>query len=217
MRFEIDALLVDMDGTLIDSTASVLRSWTAIAEEFAIPADRFATVPRHGRPAVEIMRDLLEPALVERAAARLDELEMADVDGIVPLPGAVELVSAVPAGALAIVTSAGRGLALARLAAVGLGVSNLVTADDVVRGKPDPEPFLLGAELLGVKPSRCLVLEDAAAGLAAGRAAGAACIAVATTHRADELEADAVVPDLSALRVECTKTGLVVEISSAAS
>ena len=203
-----------MDGTLIDSTASVLRGWATIAEEFAIPDDLFAAVPRHGRPAMEIMRDLLDPTLVDRAAARLDELEIADVDGIVPLPGAVELVSAVPAGALAIVTSAGRGLANARLRAAGLSVSHLVTATDVVRGKPDPEPFLLGAELLGVKPSRCLVLEDAAAGLAAGRAAGAACVAVATTHRADELEADAVVPDLSALRVERTETGLIVEIAA---
>ena len=203
-----------MDGTLIDSTASVVRGWATIADEFAIPADLFAAVPRHGRPAMEIMRDLLDPAFVDRAALRLDELEIADVGGIVPLPGAVELVSAVPADALAIVTSAGRGLAHARLRAAGLSVSHLVTAADVVRGKPDPEPFLLGAELLGVKPSRCLVLEDAAAGLAAGRAAGAACVAVATTHRADELEADAVVPDLSALRVERTETGLIVEIAA---
>jgi mannitol-1-/sugar-/sorbitol-6-phosphatase len=214
VRFEIDALLVDMDGTLIDSTASVLRGWNVIAEEFAIPAGLFAAVPRHGRPAVEIMRDLLDPALVDRAAARLDELETADVDGIVPLPGAVELISAVPASALAVVTSAGRGLASARLAAAGLAVANLVTADDVVHGKPDPEPFRLGAELLGVKPARCLVLEDAPAGLAAGRAAGAACIAVTGTHHAGDLDADAVVPDLAALRVERTQTGFIVEVAA---
>ncbi|HEV3170844.1 MAG TPA: HAD-IA family hydrolase [Actinocrinis sp.] len=213
MRFEVDALLVDMDGTLIDSTASVLRGWKVLAEEFAIPADRFAAVPRHGRPAVEILRELVDPERVDRAAARLDELEISDVDGIVPLPGAVALLSAAPAGTLAVVTSAGRGLATARLRAAGLTAPVLVTADDVARGKPDPEPFLLGAELLGAKPARCLVLEDAPAGLAAGRAAGAACIAVAATHHAGDLDADVVVPDLSALRIERTDTGLVVEVA----
>jgi sugar-phosphatase len=213
MRFEVDALLVDMDGTLIDSTASVLRGWKVLAEEFAIPADRFAAVPRHGRPAVEILRELVDPERVDRAAARLDELEISDVDGIVPLPGAVALLSAAPAGTLAVVTSAGRGLATARSRAAGLTAPVLVTADDVARGKPDPEPFLLGAELLGAKPARCLVLEDAPAGLAAGRAAGAACIAVAATHHAGDLDADVVVPDLSALRIERTDTGLVVEVA----
>jgi sugar-phosphatase len=213
MRFEVDALLFDMDGTLIDSTASVLRGWKVLAEEFAIPADRFAAVPRHGRPAVEILRELVDPERVDRAAARLDELEISDVDGIVPLPGAVALLSAAPAGTLAVVTSAGRGLATARLRAAGLTAPVLVTADDVARGKPDPEPFLLGAELLGAKPARCLVLEDAPAGLAAGRAAGAACIAVAATHHAGDLDADVVVPDLSALRIERTDTGLVVEVA----
>jgi sugar-phosphatase len=210
VRFEIDALLVDMDGTLVDSTASVLRGWKTIAVEFAIPADRFAAVPRHGRPAVEILRDLVEPALVSRAALRLDELEIGDSEGVTALPGAVALLSAAPHGTLAVVTSAGHELAKARLAAAGLAAPYLVTADDVTRGKPDPEPFLLAAELLGVEPGRCLVLEDAPAGLAAGRAAGAACIAVATTTGADRLDADLVVPDLSALRIERTGTGLVV-------
>ena len=210
MRFDIDALLVDMDGTLLDSTASVIRCWNTVAAEFAIPADRFAAVPRHGRPAVEILLDLVDPELVPRAARRLDELELADTDGTVALPGAAALLAAAPHGTLAVVTSAGRELAAARLGAAGLSAPFLVTVDDVTQGKPDPEPFLLGAELLGVKAARCLVLEDAPAGLAAARAAGAASIAVTSTHRPDQLDADLVVPDLSALRVERVGTGLVV-------
>jgi mannitol-1-/sugar-/sorbitol-6-phosphatase len=210
VRFEIDALLVDMDGTLIDSTASVLRCWKAVAAEFAIPADRFATVPRHGRPAAEILSDLADPALVPQAVRRLDELEIADSEGITPLPGAVALLSAAPHGTLAVVTSATHELAKARLAAAGLSVPYLVTADDVTRGKPDPEPFLLGAELLDVEPVRCLVLEDAPAGLAAARSAGASCIGVTTTTSADRLDADLVVPDLSALRIERVGTRLAV-------
>jgi sugar-phosphatase len=231
MRFEVDALLFDMDGTLVDSTASVLRGWQTVAAEFPIPPDLFAVVPRHGRPAVEILADLLPAELIPAAAERLDELERTDTGDVVLLPGAARLLAAAPAGRWAVVTSAGRQLARVRLGAAGVDIGGvsaagvgsaglgtadpdaagvgivgvdgpvLVTIDDVSRGKPDPEPFLLGAKLLGVPPERCLVFEDAPAGLAAARAAGAATVAVATTHAADELDADVVVPDLSAVRI----------------
>ncbi|HEU5355702.1 MAG TPA: HAD-IA family hydrolase [Actinocrinis sp.] len=206
MRFDVDALLFDMDGTLVDSTASVLRGWQTVAAEFPIPPDLFAVVPRHGRPAVEIMADLLPRELIPAAAARLDELERTDTDDVVLLPGAARLLAAAPAGRWAVVTSAGRPLAQVRLGAAGIGTVGiaapaLVTIDDVSRGKPDPEPFLLGAKLLGVPPERCLVFEDAPAGLAAARAAGAMTVAVTTTHTADELDADLIVPDLSAVRI----------------
>lgn len=206
MRFDVDALLFDMDGTLVDSTASVLRGWQTVAAEFPIPPDLFAVVPRHGRPAVEIMADLLPRELIPAAAARLDELERTDTDDVVLLPGAARLLAAAPAGRWAVVTSAGRPLAQVRLGAAGIGTVGiaapaLVTIDDVSRGKPGPEPFLLGAKLLGVPPERCLVFEDAPAGLAAARAAGAMTVAVTTTHTADELDADVIVPDLSAVRI----------------
>ena len=206
MRFEVDALLFDMDGTLVDSTASVLRGWQTVAAEFPIPPDLFALVPRHGRPAVEILADLLPGELIPAAAERLDELERTDTGDVVLLPGASRLLAAVPAGRWAVVTSAGRPLARVRLGAAGVDTAGidapvLVTIDDVSRGKPDPEPFLLGAKLLGVPPERCLVFEDAPAGLAAARAAGAATVAVTTTHAADELDADVVVADLSAVRI----------------
>ncbi len=202
MRFEVDALLFDMDGTLVDSTASVLRGWETLFAEFPIPARLFAAVPRHGRPAGEILADLLPPELIAPAAARLDELERTDTGDVALLPGAAGLLAAAPPGRWAVVTSAGRALAAVRLAAAGIAAPCLVTIDDVSRGKPDPEPFQLGAKWLGVPPERCLVFEDAPAGLAAARAAGARTVAVATTHPAGELTADLVVPDLSALRIE---------------
>lgn len=206
MRFEVDALLFDMDGTLVDSTAAVLRAWQTVAAEFPIPPERFAVVPRHGRPSVEILADLLPAGsphrdLIPAAAARMDELEQTDTGDVVLLPGAASLLAAAPAGRWAVVTSASRPLAKVRLCAGGIDAPVLVTIDDVSRGKPDPEPFLLGAELLGVPPERCLVFEDAPAGLAAARAAGAATVAVATTHAAEELDADVVVADLSAVRI----------------
>lgn len=202
MRFEVDALLFDMDGTLVDSTAAVLRSWLTVAAEFAIPADRFAVVPRHGRPATEIMADLLPRSQVAAAVARMGELERADTADVTLLPGAGALLDAAPAGRWAVVTSADRALAAVRLGAVGIEAPRLVTIDDVSRGKPDPEPFLLAAKLLGVPAESCLVFEDAPAGLAAARAAGASTVAVTTTHAADQLEADLVVSDLTELRIE---------------
>ena len=133
------------------------------------------------------------------------EIELEDTDDIQVLPGAARALDALVAtGRCAIVTSCTRDLALARLRAAGLRAPDvLVAAEDVVRGKPDPEPFLLAARTLGVDPSRCLVVEDAPAGLRAGRAAGMTTLAVSTTHAADELAADGlahhVVPDLAAV------------------
>lgn len=207
MRFEVDALLFDMDGTLVDSTASVLRGWQTVAAEFAIPEDLFAAVPRHGRPAGEIMADLLPRELIAPATERLDDLERTDTADVAPLPGAAALLAAAPPGRWAVVTSAGRTLAKVRLAAAGIDAPRVVTIDDVSRGKPDPEPFLLGAKLLGVPPEDCLVFEDAPAGLASARAAGAKTIAVTSTHTADQLDADWVVPNLTGIRVEPAADG----------
>ena len=97
-------------------------------------------------------------------------------------------------------------VAEARLRAAGIDPpAALVTADDVRRGKPDPEPYLLGAARLGVEPARCLVIEDAPAGLAAGRAAGMQTVGVATTHEAADLDADLVVAGLQDLHVDVTE------------
>ena len=202
---EADALLFDLDGTLVDSTPAVLRSWTRWAVEHGVTAEQFAAVHSHGRTAAELVADLLPAHRVPGAVARIEELERSDTEGIAALPGAAELLATLPADRWAIVTSGVRPLARARIAAAGLPVPGvLVTADDVARGKPDPEPFLLGAARLAVPAQRCVVVEDAPAGLAAARAAGMRSVAVTTTHGTDDLAADLVVPDLSALTVIAT-------------
>ncbi len=193
------AVLFDMDGTLIDSTPSVNRSWSRWALEFGVDLTSLAGM--HGIPAAQIMARLVAPARLREAVARIEQLEMADVEGILVLPGAAEALAAIPAGRGAIVTSCTRDLAKARIAATGLQApAVIVTADQVAEGKPNPAPFLLAAEKLGVDPAGCLVVEDAPAGLTAALAAGSFRLAVCTTHTPDELEADAIVTNLAAVR-----------------
>ncbi|MFI5975927.1 HAD family hydrolase [Streptomyces sp. NPDC051452] len=200
MMFHAHALLFDNDGTLVSSLDSVDRCWTRWAREYGITAEEFARVELHGRTAVEIVGDLLPARLVPEAVARVEQLEVEDVPGGVRLlPGTRDFLDSLPADRWAVVTSATRRLAEARLEAVGIRPKTLVCADDVTRGKPDPEPYLLAARQLGVDPARCVVFEDAPAGLRAGRAAGMTTVALATTHRPEELDADLVVRDLSAL------------------
>lgn len=202
------AVLFDNDGTLTDSRAAVERSWLAWADHHGI--DRAALVGFHGVPSSSIVRAVAPHLDVVAATADIDRRELEDAEGIVALPGAVEALVAVGERA-AIVTSATLDLAVLRLEAAGLVAPEaVVTADDITRGKPAPEPFLVAARRLGVDPARCLVVEDAPAGLRAGRAAGAATLAVTTTSTAQELEpdADAVVQDLSEVRFEATPAGI---------
>lgn len=196
------AVLFDMDGTLVDSTPAVERAWRVLAEEEGIDPAQLRGF--HGVPARGILEQVLPEERHEAAMARIVELEVADTDGVVPLPGAEDALSALAGSERplsAIVTSCTRELAAVRIQASGLTAPALVvTADDVTRGKPDPAPFLLAAERLGVDPARCLVVEDAPAGLAAARAAGCATLAVLTTTAPEELHADAVVQRLDAVR-----------------
>ncbi|MFE0104240.1 HAD-IA family hydrolase [Streptomyces sp. NPDC059009] len=213
MKIHADALLFDNDGTLLSSMESVYRCWTRWAQEYGITAEDFAAVELHGRPAAEIAADLLPPEQVAEAVARIEELEVEDVPGggVHLLPGTRELLDSLPEGRWAVVTSATRRLAEARLAAVGVRPGLVIAADDITRGKPDPEPFLLAAAKLGVEPGRCVVFEDAPAGLAAGRAGGMRTVALATTHTPDELAAftpDVVVKDLSAVSALATEAGV---------
>ncbi|MET9379680.1 HAD family hydrolase [Streptomyces sp. NPDC002928] len=213
MTIHAQALLFDNDGTLVSSLASVQRCWTQWAREYGITAEDFAGVALHGRPAVEIAADLLPADVVPQAVARIELLEVEDVPdgGVELLPGTRDLLDSLPADRWAVVTSATLRLAEARLGAVGILPKTLIAADDITRGKPDPEPYLLAARRLGVDPAHCVVFEDAPAGLRAGRAAGMTTVALATTHQAHELDADLVVKDLSALSVLVTEGG--VEIS----
>ncbi|MEU2915581.1 HAD-IA family hydrolase [Streptomyces massasporeus] len=213
MTIHAQALLFDNDGTLVSSLASVDRCWTRWAGEYGITAEEFARVELHGRPAAEIAADLLPAELVPQAVARIEDLEVDDVpnDGVHLLPGTRAFLDVLPAERWAVVTSATRRLAEARLDAVGILPKTLVAADDITRGKPDPEPYLLAARALGVDPAHCVVFEDAPAGLAAGRAAGMTTVALTTTHQAHDLRADLIVENLSALSVLVTEQG--VEIS----
>jgi mannitol-1-/sugar-/sorbitol-6-phosphatase len=200
MEFAADAVLLDLDGTLVDSTEAVVRCWLRWAEEFGV--DPMRLNGSHGRPTAEIVASVLPALRVPEALARIDHLELTDVAGVRALPGAVELITALPAGSWAIVTSCGHDLAMARMGAAGLPpVPVLVTADDVTNGKPAPEPYLTGAARLGADPARGLVVEDAPSGVAAARAAGMRVVGVATTHRPEALAADIVVDSPARLEV----------------
>lgn len=173
----VEAVLLDMDGTLVDSDAAVERAWSTWATEYGVePAAALAIA--HGSPAEATVRALL-PALglveVAESAARQLALQYDDLADIAPTDGAQRLIAVLTQRAWpwAVVTTADRRLAGARLAAAGIAVPVLVTAEDVAGGKPDPQGYLLAARQLGVAPQRCLVVEDTATGLAAGRAAGA--------------------------------------------
>lgn len=203
---EFDAVLFDLDGTLVDSTASVVRSWRRFAEHFDVPMQ--ALHANHGQPARTLVSLLLPAERGAEAIAHVTDLEVTDAAGLVPVRGATGFFASVPADRRAIVTSGSVPIATARLAAAGYEHPDVfVTVDDVVHGKPHPEPFLLAAERLGVDPARCLVVEDAPAGIAAARAAGCAVIALTGTTAEEELAADLVIDGLDAVRLEVTASG----------
>ncbi len=206
------AVVFDMDGTLIDSTAVVVRSWVRWAQEHDVDPRRLQGF--HGVPAAAIVAEVLPGPRYESALRRITELELTDTDGIDVLPGAAEALAALAPDHSAIATSCTAPLAAARIEASGLQAPRvLVTADDVERGKPHPDPFLLAAERLGVDPTDCLVVEDAPGGLAAARAAGCATLAVVTTTPRHELvgAADAVVTNLG--EVAFTRSAAGVQLS----
>ena len=190
------AILVDLDGTLVDSTGPVRRAWEGFAVGHGLDPEevhRFA----QGRPSRESIRLLAPDSDVEAETAAVEEAEVTDTDGVVALPGAAALLAS--QRPLAIVTSCSTQLAHARLNAAGLPIPEvLVSSDGLERGKPDPACFLIAARRLQIEPSHCVVIEDAPAGIQAGRAAGAHVIALRTTHADDELaEAHAIVDDVA--------------------
>ncbi|MFB7630453.1 HAD-IA family hydrolase [Streptomyces sp. NPDC056149] len=213
MRFSVDALLFDSDETLVASVASVFRSWARWAEMHDLTVADIKAVNPHGRPAAAIVADLLPPGQVAPALALLEQAEVDAAGAVAPIAGAKELVASLPAERWAVVTSGTRRVATARLSAAGMRAGHLITVDDVKRPKPDPEPFLLAAHRLRVDPTRCIAVEDAPAGLEAARAAGMITVALTTTHQAQELVADVVVPDLTRVTACVTADGLDVSIA----
>ncbi len=181
------ALLFDLDGVLIDSNPAVSRVWSAWAEERGSdPAEVVAHA--HGRPSLATVRKYLPTADHEAENREVERREIKDVEGVVLLPGARELLQSLPPDRWTIATSCTRPLAEVRLRAAGLPVpERLVTSTDVTHGKPNPEPFLKAAAKLGFPASACVVLEDVPAGIRAGKAAGSRVIAFRTTIHETEL------------------------------
>jgi len=199
---ECDGVLFDLDGVLVDSARVVVRTWHTWARTKGLDAERFTEIA-HGRRPAETIR-LIAPDLdAESEAAELERLEVNDTDGILQIEGALELLRSLPEGSWTVVTSGSRALASGRMRHVGLPLpERFVTADDVSNGKPHPEAYLKGAEILGASPETCVVIEDAPAGVQSAKAAGMRVVAVATTHRAEDLhEADVVLGALSEMRV----------------
>lgn len=182
------AVLFDLDGTLIDSIAVVLRSWERWAEEEGV-TEEYRRGHHHGVPAASLVASLLPPPRRAEGLRRIIDIEENDLDGVIPLPGAERALEALD-GRAAIVTSCTRSLARARIAAAGLPTpALLITADDVQRGKPDPQPYLTAADRMGLPSRACLAVEDAPQGLRSALEAGCATLAVTTTHPADQLNA----------------------------
>jgi sugar-phosphatase len=215
MRLSIQAILIDIDGTLVDSTDAVTRTWTTWGARHGIDPGEILRVC-HGRRSEDTVAQFLPRDRQAAAVAELEELEMNDMQGIVALPGTRALLSRLPSTRWAAVTSGSQSLMRKRLAAAGLPAPHvLIAADDVTTGKPDPEGYLKAAAELGHDITQCLVVEDAPAGIEAGRASGARTLAVATSHDVHDLNhAETVIPDLTAVTVEHTAAGLVVNVAT---
>jgi len=185
------AVLFDLDGVLIDSTPAVARVWSNWAIEHGFDPETVVHLA-HGRPSLSTIRELLPNSDVDRENREVERREIEDLDGVAVLPGARELITALPPDRWTIATSCTRSLAEVRLRAAGLPVPRtMVTSTDVKIGKPDPEPYLKAAAKLGFSPADCVVIEDAPAGIRAGKSAGARVIALLTTMTRPELESAA--------------------------
>jgi mannitol-1-/sugar-/sorbitol-6-phosphatase len=211
-------LLFDMDGVLIRSIGAVERCWRQWCHRYGVPNPDEFQVP-HGKRAVDIVR-MLKPEFNEAEVAdglrAIEDLEIADTADLAVLPGAKEMLQRLPPDRWAIVTSATKRLMLGRLAAAGLPVpERIISGDMVERGKPDPEPYRRGAELLRLAPADCIVVEDAPSGVGAGIAAGCRVLGVLGTHRNHELrEASWVVASLDAVEVHLTGDELELRFSN---
>lgn len=216
LPFLCDAMLFDLDGVLVDSTACVERIWHQWAMRHQLDPVRVIALA-HGRRTIDTVQ-LVAPHLdVSIEVAALASSELTTTDGVSEIPGARELLERLPSTAWAIVTSGARAVALLRLRHLRLPVPPvLVCAEDVARGKPDPEGYLAAAKGLGVAPAACVVIEDAPAGLQAARAAGMRAVAICGTYGPEALAiADRIVPDLAGLRITRPATGAAFEIGAA--
>ena len=186
------ALLFDLDGVLINSTPAVARVWRRWALEHGFDPEEVVS-RAHGRPSLTTVREYLPNADHEAENREVERREIADLEGVVPLPGALDLLASLPADRWTIVTSCTRPLAEVRIRAAGLPLpKRMITSNDITQGKPYPEPYLKGAGVLGFPAAQCIVFEDVPAGVRSGKAAGARVVAFTTTVQEAVLrEADA--------------------------
>ena len=193
----------DLDGVLVDSTPCVTRVWTTWASEHGLdPA--YVVHVAHGQKAIETVRKVAPQLDAEREFRRIEQMELDDVDGLCLLPGAQELLNVIPRDRYTIVTSGTRRLATKRLQTVGLPVPrNMISADEVTKGKPNPEPYLAGAAAVRFSANECVVFEDAPSGIRSAQAAGATTIGVATTYALEEIAfAAVVIPSLASVTLQ---------------
>jgi sugar-phosphatase len=175
------ALLFDLDGVLINSTPAVARVWRSWAIEHGFDPEE-VVARAHGRPSLTTVSEYLPDADHEAENREVERREIEDLEGVVPLPGALDLLASLPDDRWTIVTSCTRPLAEVRIRAAGLPLpKKMITSNDITYGKPHPEPYLKGASVLGFPAAECIVLEDVPAGVRAGKAAGARVIAFKTT------------------------------------
>jgi len=206
--FTCSAILFDLDGVLVDSTKSVGRQWRTWGREQGIDEEEVIAIA-HGVRTVEVIQRVAPHLDAEAETRKLEKREAEDHDGVVVMPGAVGLLHSIPEKHWAVVTSGTRLLATARLQLAGIPIPHvLVTAEDVTHGKPHPEPYLKGAERLGVDPKQCLVIEDAPAGIDAARAGGMKVIGMTSTYPATKLSAaDGVIAKLAQIRIGLNQAG----------
>jgi mannitol-1-/sugar-/sorbitol-6-phosphatase len=199
--FHCSAILFDLDGVLLDSTRVVAAQYTRWAIEHNLDPDEVMKAA-HGVRTLEVVQRVA-PHLDAVAETKKIEDREAAADGIVQIPGAVALLSSIPKGRWCVVTSGTRFLATTRMRKFGIPIPDiLVTADDVSKGKPDPEPYRKGAELLKANPAECVVFEDAPAGIRSARAAGMKVISLPSTYPASELqEANVIVSGLGNVQI----------------
>jgi sugar-phosphatase len=213
-KFSCAAILFDLDGVLVDSTGSVSRQWRRWAVERDLDPEKVLEIA-HGVRTIEIVRKMAPDIDAEAEVIRLEKREADDHEGVAVMPGAADLLRSIPDGRWCVVTSGTSYLAAARLKLGNLPTPKvLVSADHVTKGKPDPEPYLMGAKLLGMNPAECLVIEDAPAGIRAAHAGGMKAIGITSTYPEPPLhEADAVIQKLAQIKVTSVEGRSILAVS----
>jgi sugar-phosphatase len=207
-KFECAAILFDMDGVLVDSTAAVAGTWGRWALAHSLDP-QLVIDGAHGRRTIETVREFAPHLDADAEANRIESAEAMELDTVTVIPGALQLLRSLPEGLWGVVTSATRPMALTRLRDAGYPIPRvLVTADDVIHGKPNPEPYLKGAAGLGIASDQCIVFEDSPAGIRAANAARMRVIGLLTTYPPEALhQAQAKIADFTKTKVERNGSG----------